>query len=282
MYEYNSLKPLLLLFCRLQITWELSGCAVIWPQTTTSTSSHSRTPTPCTLMPLSTSSGQDWCCQTLIARVARYCMTGQATFHFTCESCAALVWTDTWFEQHHNVPHVHHCSLSFTSDWDVQEGRLDCCETSNTSDSRWWVLTLKLIFSYISKTFWIYTEEKDTLSLSVQTTHCGCPPSGCPWTSWCWMRSVLWLTPMKAAFRKCLRISVSSYIIATDVLILQFTYEENALCAPLCCVMMRKCVFVAGIKTIKVNIRHANSLGGGFHCWTTDVRRRGTLQSYFH
>uniref|UniRef100_A0AAQ4R1T2 Glycine amidinotransferase n=1 Tax=Gasterosteus aculeatus aculeatus TaxID=481459 RepID=A0AAQ4R1T2_GASAC len=37
-----------------------------------------------------------------------------------------------------------------------------------------------------------------------------------------------------------------------------------------------------GIKTIKVNIRHANSLGGGFHCWTTDVRRRGTLQSYFY
>ncbi|KAL7823629.1 hypothetical protein AOLI_G00330270, partial [Acnodon oligacanthus] len=37
-----------------------------------------------------------------------------------------------------------------------------------------------------------------------------------------------------------------------------------------------------GIKTIKVSIRHANSLGGGFHCWTTDVRRRGTLQSYFH
>ena len=38
----------------------------------------------------------------------------------------------------------------------------------------------------------------------------------------------------------------------------------------------------AGIKTVKVSIRHANSLGGGFHCWTTDVRRRGTLQSYFH
>ncbi|MBN3290114.1 GATM protein, partial [Polypterus senegalus] len=37
-----------------------------------------------------------------------------------------------------------------------------------------------------------------------------------------------------------------------------------------------------GIKTIKVNIRHANSLGGGFHCWTCDVRRRGTLQSYFN
>uniref|UniRef100_A0A672NUA4 Glycine amidinotransferase n=1 Tax=Sinocyclocheilus grahami TaxID=75366 RepID=A0A672NUA4_SINGR len=36
-----------------------------------------------------------------------------------------------------------------------------------------------------------------------------------------------------------------------------------------------------GIQTIRVGIRHANSLGGGFHCWTTDVRRRGTLQSYF-
>ncbi|NWZ02970.1 GATM protein, partial [Loxia curvirostra] len=35
-----------------------------------------------------------------------------------------------------------------------------------------------------------------------------------------------------------------------------------------------------GIATIKVNIRHANSLGGGFHCWTCDIRRRGTLQSY--
>jgi len=36
-----------------------------------------------------------------------------------------------------------------------------------------------------------------------------------------------------------------------------------------------------GIKCIKVDIRHANSLGGGFHCWTCDVRRKGELQSYF-
>jgi len=36
-----------------------------------------------------------------------------------------------------------------------------------------------------------------------------------------------------------------------------------------------------GIECIKVSIRFANSLGGGFHCWTTDIRRRGTLQSYF-
>lgn len=40
-------------------------------------------------------------------------------------------------------------------------------------------------------------------------------------------------------------------------------------------------MFLAGISTIKVSIRHANSLGGGFHCWTCDIRRRGTLQSYF-
>jgi len=36
-----------------------------------------------------------------------------------------------------------------------------------------------------------------------------------------------------------------------------------------------------GIKCIKASIRYANSLGGGFHCWTTDVRRKGELKSYF-
>jgi len=36
-----------------------------------------------------------------------------------------------------------------------------------------------------------------------------------------------------------------------------------------------------GIKTIPVSIRFANSLGGGFHCWTCDIRRRGTLETYF-
>ncbi|XP_078360526.1 glycine amidinotransferase, mitochondrial-like [Oculina patagonica] len=36
-----------------------------------------------------------------------------------------------------------------------------------------------------------------------------------------------------------------------------------------------------GIKCIPVSIRFANSLGGGFHCWTCDVRRRGILESYF-
>jgi glycine amidinotransferase len=36
-----------------------------------------------------------------------------------------------------------------------------------------------------------------------------------------------------------------------------------------------------GIECIPVSIRHANSLGGGFHCWTADIRRRGELKSYF-
>ncbi|CAH1779734.1 unnamed protein product [Owenia fusiformis] len=36
-----------------------------------------------------------------------------------------------------------------------------------------------------------------------------------------------------------------------------------------------------GLKAIPIDIRHANTLGGGFHCWTCDIRRRGTLESYF-
>ncbi|XP_038051332.1 glycine amidinotransferase, mitochondrial-like [Patiria miniata] len=36
-----------------------------------------------------------------------------------------------------------------------------------------------------------------------------------------------------------------------------------------------------GIKTVKASMRYANSYGGGFHCWTSDIRRSGTLQSYF-
>ncbi|KAK3710666.1 hypothetical protein QZH41_011008, partial [Actinostola sp. cb2023] len=36
-----------------------------------------------------------------------------------------------------------------------------------------------------------------------------------------------------------------------------------------------------GMTCIPLSIRHANSLGGGFHCWTTDIRRKGKLDSYF-
>ncbi|XP_057291565.1 glycine amidinotransferase, mitochondrial-like [Hydractinia symbiolongicarpus] len=36
-----------------------------------------------------------------------------------------------------------------------------------------------------------------------------------------------------------------------------------------------------GFTCIKVNMEHANVLGGSFHCWTCDVRRTGELKSYF-
>ncbi|WP_407285761.1 amidinotransferase [Streptomyces sp. BP-8] len=36
-----------------------------------------------------------------------------------------------------------------------------------------------------------------------------------------------------------------------------------------------------GFQPIPCNFRHFNTFGGSFHCATADVRRRGTLQSYF-
>ena len=36
-----------------------------------------------------------------------------------------------------------------------------------------------------------------------------------------------------------------------------------------------------GLKCIKVPFRNAYSFGGGIHCYTSDIRRRGELQSYF-
>jgi len=36
-----------------------------------------------------------------------------------------------------------------------------------------------------------------------------------------------------------------------------------------------------GFEVTTCNIRFANSLGGGFHCWTTDVRRQGEAKKYF-
>ena len=44
---------------------------------------------------------------------------------------------------------------------------------------------------------------------------------------------------------------------------------------------MLKLLADLGFETIPLHIPHANTLGGGFHCWTCDVRRRGTLESYF-
>ena len=36
-----------------------------------------------------------------------------------------------------------------------------------------------------------------------------------------------------------------------------------------------------GIDVIPLRLRHSKMLGGGFHCITLDIRRRGTLQRYF-
>jgi N-dimethylarginine dimethylaminohydrolase len=36
-----------------------------------------------------------------------------------------------------------------------------------------------------------------------------------------------------------------------------------------------------GLDVIPLKLRHSKMLGGGFHCVTLDVRRRGTLQRYF-
>jgi N-dimethylarginine dimethylaminohydrolase len=37
-----------------------------------------------------------------------------------------------------------------------------------------------------------------------------------------------------------------------------------------------------GIDTLPLQLRHARTLGGGFHCVTLDVRRRGSLESYWN
>ena len=36
-----------------------------------------------------------------------------------------------------------------------------------------------------------------------------------------------------------------------------------------------------GINVLPLTLRHGRTLGGGFHCITLDVRRKGKLESYF-
>jgi N-dimethylarginine dimethylaminohydrolase len=36
-----------------------------------------------------------------------------------------------------------------------------------------------------------------------------------------------------------------------------------------------------GLDVIPIKLRHSKMLGGGFHCVTLDVRRRGKLERYF-
>ncbi len=43
---------------------------------------------------------------------------------------------------------------------------------------------------------------------------------------------------------------------------------------------LRKCLELHGIETIPLRLRHPRAMGGGFHCASVDVRRRGTLESY--
>lgn len=102
-------------------------------------------------MPRLTSSGQDSCCQTLIAHVARYWSAVLPSSGYTCT------------HHHHRVAHTYQCSLSFPSGRHVQEGWLDSCKTTNTFDSRWWVLKLKIIFFHSQKKmifrFFSFTEK---------------------------------------------------------------------------------------------------------------------------
>ncbi|XP_077986231.1 glycine amidinotransferase, mitochondrial-like [Glandiceps talaboti] len=69
---------------------------------------------------------------------------------------------------------------------------------------------------------------------------------------------------------------IASKWIAMNVLMLD---EKRVICDPnqKALIMLFKKL---GITPIPVSIRHATSLGGGFHCWTADIRRRGKLESY--
>jgi hypothetical protein len=45
--------------------------------------------------------------------------------------------------------------------------------------------------------------------------------------------------------------------------------------------MMRDAIWRGVVVCIPLKLRHSKMLGGGFHCVTLDIRRRGTLQRYF-
>jgi len=76
------------------------------------------------------------------------------------------------------------------------------------------------------------------------------------------------LNVTKFQFRKCLKVSESNA--------LRYIVVYNT---PTNILYIGRCINFMFI--IQASIRYANSLGGGFHCWTTDVRRRGELKSYF-
>jgi glycine amidinotransferase len=44
---------------------------------------------------------------------------------------------------------------------------------------------------------------------------------------------------------------------------------------------LKKFFIQLGMKPIEVDISHCHHLGGAFHCWSLDIKRKGTLQDYF-
>jgi arginine deiminase len=44
---------------------------------------------------------------------------------------------------------------------------------------------------------------------------------------------------------------------------------------------LRKLLEKHGLEVIPIKLRHSKMLGGGFHCVTLDVRRKGRLERYF-
>ncbi len=36
-----------------------------------------------------------------------------------------------------------------------------------------------------------------------------------------------------------------------------------------------------GLDVLPLKLRHSRMMGGGFHCVTLDIRRKGTLERYF-
>jgi glycine amidinotransferase len=44
--------------------------------------------------------------------------------------------------------------------------------------------------------------------------------------------------------------------------------------------VLREMLVKRGLKPIELNMTHCFYLGGSFHCWTSDIRRRGKLMDY--
>ncbi|XP_062505353.1 glycine amidinotransferase, mitochondrial-like [Corticium candelabrum] len=70
---------------------------------------------------------------------------------------------------------------------------------------------------------------------------------------------------------------LASHWISMNVLML----DENRVVVSAKEYPMHKMFESLGIQCIKVDLSVANEIGGSFHCWTADVKRKSTLESYF-